>query len=134
MEFGNILSDLRNKAKITQQELANVLGISRGTIGMYEIGKRDPDTETLKKIAQYFNVSVDYLLGNSNNRNINEPKIPETDKKLIDDITSLDDDLKKEAKKYIELLKLKQNIDASKDENSATLDQDNSATLDQDIC
>jgi transcriptional regulator with XRE-family HTH domain len=123
MEFGNILSDLRNKAKITQQELANVLGISRGTIGMYEIGKRDPDTETLKKIAQYFNVSIDYLLGNSNNRNIDESKIPERDKKLMDDISSLDDDLKKEAEKYIELLKIKQNLDKNKDEQSATLDQ-----------
>ena len=123
MEFGNILSDLRNKAKITQQELANVLGISRGTIGMYEIGKRDPDTETLKKIAQYFNVSIDYLLGNSNDKNIDESKISEIDKKLIDDITSLDDDLKKEAEKYIELLKIKQNLDKNKDEQSATLDQ-----------
>ncbi|UZQ49801.1 helix-turn-helix domain-containing protein [Clostridium kluyveri] len=69
MNFGNILSDLRNKANITQQELANVLGISRGTIGMYEIGKRDPDTDTLLKIAKYFDVSIDYLLGHSDVRN-----------------------------------------------------------------
>ncbi|WP_368490790.1 hypothetical protein [Clostridium sp. BJN0013] len=66
---------------------------------------------------------IDYLLGNSNNRNIDESKISEIDKKLIDDITSLDDDLKKEAEKYIELLKLKQSLDKNKDEQSATLDQ-----------
>jgi transcriptional regulator with XRE-family HTH domain len=69
MKFGSILSDLRNKSNITQKELANILGVSRGTIGMYEIGQRDPDTETLKKLAQYFNVSIDYLLGNSDTKN-----------------------------------------------------------------
>lgn len=69
MKFGDILSNLRNEAKITQKDLANILGVSRGTIGMYEIGQRDPDTETLKKIAKFFNVSVDYLLGNTNIKN-----------------------------------------------------------------
>lgn len=75
MDFGHILSNLRNESKITQKDLANILGVSRGTIGMYEIGQRDPDTETLKKIAKYFNVSVDYLLGNTD---IKKPS-PESD-------------------------------------------------------
>jgi len=48
---------------MTQQELADKIGVSRGTIGMYEIGKRDPDTETLIKIANVFNVTTDQLLG-----------------------------------------------------------------------
>ncbi|RMD04940.1 XRE family transcriptional regulator [Clostridium autoethanogenum] len=74
MKFGNILSDLRNKAHITQKDLANILGVSRGTIGMYEIGQRDPDTETLKKISDYFNVSVDYLLGRTDKKE-SEPEI-----------------------------------------------------------
>lgn len=52
---------------MTQQELADKIGVSRGTIGMYEIGKRDPDTNTLIKIAQTFNVTTDYLLGNTSN-------------------------------------------------------------------
>lgn len=65
MKFGNILSYLREKNKITQKDLARTLGVSRGTIGMYEIGKRDPDTETLIKISKYFNVTTDYLLGKS---------------------------------------------------------------------
>jgi len=74
MKFGDILSNLRNEAKITQKDLANILGVSRGTIGMYEIGQRDPDTETLKKIAKFFNVSVDYLLGNTDIKNSDTSK------------------------------------------------------------
>lgn len=63
MGFPEILVKLRHEHKMTQQELADKIGVSRGTIGMYEIGKRDPDTETLIKIANVFNVTTDQLLG-----------------------------------------------------------------------
>lgn len=89
MKFGNTLSDLRNKAHITQKDLANILGVSRGTIGMYEIGQRDPDTETLKKISDYFNVSVDYLLGRTDNKVVSDSKEDTPVEKIS---KSLDDD------------------------------------------
>lgn len=63
MNFSQRLKMLRQKANLTQKELAEKLGVSRGTIGMYEIGQRDPDTETLQKLSDIFGVSVDYLLG-----------------------------------------------------------------------
>lgn len=69
MKFPERLAQLRKEYKITQKELAMKLGVSRGTIGMYEIGQRDPDSETINKIADFFNVSTDYLLGRSNIRN-----------------------------------------------------------------
>ncbi|AFK87451.1 MULTISPECIES: helix-turn-helix domain-containing protein [Thermoanaerobacterium] len=69
MSFAKRLSELRNEFKLTQKELADKLGVSRGTIGMYEIGQRDPDTDTLLKLSELFNVSVDYLLGNTDIRN-----------------------------------------------------------------
>lgn len=69
MNFAKRLSELRNEFKLTQKELADKLGVSRGTIGMYEIGQRDPDTDTLLKLSELFNVSVDYLLGNTDIRN-----------------------------------------------------------------
>ncbi|ORX23381.1 transcriptional regulator [Thermoanaerobacterium sp. PSU-2] len=69
MKFAKRLSELRNEFKLTQKELADKLGVSRGTIGMYEIGQRDPDTDTLLKLSELFNVSVDYLLGNTDIRN-----------------------------------------------------------------
>ena len=51
---------------MTQNELANKLGISRGTYAHYEINKRQPDYETLQKLADFFDTSVDYLLGRTN--------------------------------------------------------------------
>lgn len=63
--FAERLKSLRKSQKITQTEFASRFNIATGTIGMWETGKRIPDTETLKKIANYFNVTVDYLLGDS---------------------------------------------------------------------
>jgi transcriptional regulator with XRE-family HTH domain len=62
MSFGKKLSLLRKEFNLTQSDLAKQIGVSRGTIGMYEIDKRDPDTCTLKKISCIFNISIDYLL------------------------------------------------------------------------
>jgi len=69
MNFAKRLATLRKEAGLTQKELADKLGVSRGTIGMYEIGQRDPDTETLQKLSDIFGVSVDYLLGKTDIRN-----------------------------------------------------------------
>ncbi|WP_196596036.1 LexA family protein [Pectinatus frisingensis] len=59
------LKNLREKRELTQAALAKDLKISPSTIAMYERGDRNPDPDMLKKIANYFNVSIDYLLGNS---------------------------------------------------------------------
>ena len=57
------LRELRKENKLTTKELGEKLSLSQSTISLYESGKRQPDLDTLKKIAQFFNVSVDYLLG-----------------------------------------------------------------------
>ena len=62
-DFQNIFKRLRLSCGLTQVEMAEKLGISRSTIGMYETGAREPDFETLEKIADFFNVDIDYLLG-----------------------------------------------------------------------
>ena len=62
--FSNSLVQLRNNRHITQEELAKALGVSRSTIGMYESGTREPNFETLEAIADYFNVSMGFLIGN----------------------------------------------------------------------
>lgn len=64
--FKKRLTLLRKSKKLTQVELAKILGISRGALSMYEIGQREPDFATLKRIADFFNVSADYLLGRTN--------------------------------------------------------------------
>lgn len=60
------LSNARKAIHKTQQDVADFLGISRQAYSNYEAGKREPDFETLLKLGEYFNCSVDYLLGNKN--------------------------------------------------------------------
>lgn len=56
------LIELRKAAGLSQYELARRLKIGRSALGNYEMGEREPDFETTKKIADYFGVSVDHLL------------------------------------------------------------------------
>lgn len=72
--FQNIFKRLRISSGLTQVEMADRLGISRSTIGMYETGAREPDFETLEAIADFFNVDTDYLLGRTDKTTI----LPET--------------------------------------------------------
>lgn len=57
----NRIKDLRAEKGISQNELAKALGLTQQAISAYENGLREPDLETLQKIADFFNVSVDYL-------------------------------------------------------------------------
>lgn len=65
----NRLKYLREEKSMLQEDLAKVLEVSQKTISNYETGERDMSTETLTKLSEYFNVSIDYLLGKSNIRN-----------------------------------------------------------------
>lgn len=62
------LRELRTEKKLTQDQMAEKLGITRPAYTAYELGKRQPDYEGLTKIARIFDVSTDYLLGNSDKR------------------------------------------------------------------
>ena len=63
MEFSEVLKALRKEKGISQQELANIVGVKLSSIGMYEIGARMPSYEVLDRLAEYFNVDVSTLLG-----------------------------------------------------------------------
>jgi repressor LexA len=76
------LKDLREKKTLTQAQLSALLQISASAIGMYEQGRREPDNETLKKIANFFNVTIDYLLGNTDLPYPNEVHLPNENKKI----------------------------------------------------
>lgn len=60
--FSIRLKGLREEKGLSQQAFANKFGISQSTIGMWESGKREPNFTTIQKIAEFFNVSIDYLL------------------------------------------------------------------------
>ncbi len=62
--FGKIIKDLRLEEGISQRELGNRLNVCNQTVSFWENGQREPDLDTLLKIAKYFQVSTDYLLGN----------------------------------------------------------------------
>mgnify|MGYP003589139658 CR=1 FL=1 len=86
------LKDLRNSPnnnptgkKLSQQALADVLQVSRSTVAMWETGASDPDTDSLQKIANYFGVSTDYLLGrDAPSVNSDTKKIPADLKKILE--------------------------------------------------
>ena len=65
MDFGLTIASLREDADLTQEQLAKSIGISRAALSHYEKSRREPDYKTLVKIANYFNVTTDYILGNS---------------------------------------------------------------------
>lgn len=64
------LSLLRKKHDMSQSELAEKLGVTQQTISKYENGSREPDTETLKLLSSIFDVSIDYLLGNTDKKEL----------------------------------------------------------------
>lgn len=83
MKFKDILYNLRTKRGISQSKLATELNLSSGLIGMYESGKRMPSVEAQEAIADYFNVSLDYLMGrDSKSLYYIEPKYMEVIQKL----------------------------------------------------
>ena len=62
------LKNLRRERRLTQDELSTALGIKRNTYAQYETDNRTPDYPTLKAIADYYNESIDYLLGHTDER------------------------------------------------------------------
>lgn len=71
--FWETLKTMRERAGYTQQELADAVGISRGSISMYELGKREPDYATLREIARVLNTSRAELLGDEDHEEKPEP-------------------------------------------------------------
>jgi transcriptional regulator with XRE-family HTH domain len=63
MNIGSRIAFLRDQRGWTQEELSSSLGISRAALSHYEKNRREPDTETLSKVADIFQVTLDYLAG-----------------------------------------------------------------------
>ena len=84
--FGDILKQIRIDAGLKQSELADKLNISTSTIGMYEQNRRNPDPETLKKIATYFDVSVDFLLEHISSEKVLSKKAEKDIAKKLDEL------------------------------------------------
>lgn len=90
--IGNRIRELRSDKKITQEELAKVIGVSTSMVGMYETGARRPSFEVLIKISKYFNVSTDYLLGRVSKKKLNEWDKKFNSNKLAEEVKLLEHD------------------------------------------
>lgn len=66
-DFGIHLKQLRQSKSITQKQLANAIGASESGIQNYELGTRKPNYDMLIALADYFDVSIDYLVGRTDN-------------------------------------------------------------------
>lgn len=84
--FNNQLKTLRQEYGLSQQELADKIGISKSSINMYERGEREPGIETVKRIADFFNVDVDYLFGISDIKKRRGFKIKRTNQSIAHNI------------------------------------------------
>ncbi|OAT71307.1 helix-turn-helix domain-containing protein [Parageobacillus thermoglucosidasius] len=69
MTFGKRLRFLRKKRNMTQKDLADRFNLGESTIGMYERDEREPSFEFVRQLADFFNVTTDYLLGRTDNPN-----------------------------------------------------------------
>ena len=98
MDFAKRLYDIRTEKKLTREKLGKAIGTSGAIIGMYERQERTPSVEVARKIANFLEVSLDYLVGNAQQRldagvirKIQEiQQLPQTDKAhlfyLIDNV------------------------------------------------
>ncbi len=82
INFGMILKQLRGERNLYQKDVASFLGCTSQAISAYEKNDREPDLETLKSLANYYGVTVDYLLGNNNAISSIEKEFPEIIKLL----------------------------------------------------
>lgn len=67
--FGERLRELRTSKQLSQSEFAKQVRLTKSAVNMYERGEREPSFEVLEKIADYFNVDLDYLLGKTDCKN-----------------------------------------------------------------
>lgn len=101
----NRLKLLREEKGLIQKDIAKLLNVSIPAINQYENGKRDMSTETVIKLAEYFDVSTDYLLGKSDIRNPEELKNIKFANADGLDIEGLDEDDLLELQRQVEYMK-----------------------------
>lgn len=89
----NRIRDLREDADLNQSEVAQAIGVDQRTLSNYETGKTNPDSYAIIKLAEFFNVSTDYLLGveDRDTRSRRTANIKRMEKRLDDMQAALDE-------------------------------------------
>lgn len=107
MSFGHKLRDLRKQSNLSQIELAKALNITNQTLSHYELNKRIPDLNMISKMADYFDISVDYLLGRVDQNEIYvSENLTQYNHEDFTNIKNLSDENQKKILDYIRMIKL----------------------------
>lgn len=101
------LKELRKSKKLTQTELGKILGVGKTTISMYETNNSTPNDEIKMKISEYFNVSLDYLLGKTDFKNYTDDSNITIALNSNTDYDDLPDEAIKEINNFIDYVKEK---------------------------
>lgn len=122
----NNMKKIRESLQLTQVKVANDLKLSRQVYNFYENGKRNPDMQTLIKIADYYGVSIDYLLGRTNV--IKPENIDEDD--LLSKINTADSETKASVEQFLNyLLYEKERKNKEKNDNNVKKNTDNEIAI-----
>lgn len=109
IEFSKMLRLARENREITQMQVAKDTGINNKTLSGYECGISEPDLRTLVILANYYNVSVDYLLGKKDLKTIQSSiEISGLEGIILENIKYLEEGSKRDLIKYIEFLKTRE--------------------------
>lgn len=120
------LKELRMNNSLKQSDLAKLLSISTSRYGQYETGRRSPDYKLLIQIANFYNVSIDYLLGRTNV--IKPENIDEND--LLAKLNTADSETKASVEQFLNyLLYEKERKHKEKNDNNAKKNTDNEIAI-----
>lgn len=130
MKFGSILRELREEKDLSQVDLAKKLNITSQSLSQYELSKRMPDIEMINRLADFFNISVDYLLGRTNVEDQEGIPVMETSyeyyasKGILKEISNLSFESLEDLEAYIKLLKMRdmQKRNSESSDELSTLD------------
>lgn len=114
MKLGEVLTALRKEKKVGQKELAIYLNLSTGTISNYENGVHYPDLHTLCKLADYFDVTTDYLMGRTEYRYTSQKMNQQLSKEytlsdVVDSVLTCNSSSVNHLMEYAQFLQYKQN-------------------------
>lgn len=101
----NILRELRTKKGVYQKDIAKYLGVDRTTYVKYERGDSEPSIDIIKKLANYFDVTVDFLVGKEKKANTLDEQLSGIEFALYGEIHDLTDDEKQDILSYVKFKK-----------------------------
>jgi transcriptional regulator with XRE-family HTH domain len=97
----NKIKEYRRKLGLTQIELARACNVSQGALSGYETGRYEPDMATMRRLAQFFDVSLDELFGFDGPEEIMTPEMSEIEYALSGEIRNLSEDEMQDVLEYV---------------------------------